>query len=258
MTLYSIGEITSICGINPVTLRAWQRRYGLIKPQRTEGGHRLYSEDDLSRIRTILSWLNRGVPIGQIRALLDGDITEPETVSIHASDRLLEALQLSNTDKLRAMLRDLGKDYPTRALVDTILRPLRQRLGGGGSQLLTMRALLDGVIIEYVSFCLNAGRKTRGPKAIMIAWGQIDRTELWLEALKWNEEGARVDVMQESLAAPYLQGLKAQHLVLWAEGRLTQVQRQQFLAWQVANLPVMLRGSAVRLTSFATSEIEEE
>ena len=37
MAYYSIGDVAERCGINPVTLRAWQRRYGLLKPQRSEG-----------------------------------------------------------------------------------------------------------------------------------------------------------------------------------------------------------------------------
>ena len=40
MAYYSIGDVAERCGINPVTLRAWQRRYGLLKPQRSEGGRR--------------------------------------------------------------------------------------------------------------------------------------------------------------------------------------------------------------------------
>ena len=50
MTLYSIGDVAERCGINPVTLRAWQRRYGLLKPQRPEDGHRLFVEDYIQRI----------------------------------------------------------------------------------------------------------------------------------------------------------------------------------------------------------------
>ena len=47
MAFYSIGEVAERCGINPVTLRAWQRRYGLLKPQRSEGGHRQFDEEDI-------------------------------------------------------------------------------------------------------------------------------------------------------------------------------------------------------------------
>ena len=34
-------------GLSPATLRAWERRYGLVKPERSLGGHRLYSEHDI-------------------------------------------------------------------------------------------------------------------------------------------------------------------------------------------------------------------
>jgi DNA-binding transcriptional MerR regulator len=52
--------------IPAVTIRAWENRYGVIKPARTDGGHRVYSEDDLQA----LMWLKeqvveRGIPISQ-------------------------------------------------------------------------------------------------------------------------------------------------------------------------------------------------
>ena len=50
MALYTIGEVALLCDINPVTLRAWQRRYGLLKPQRTDGGHRLFNDDDIEEV----------------------------------------------------------------------------------------------------------------------------------------------------------------------------------------------------------------
>ncbi len=57
---YSIGEFARLCGINATTLRAWQRRYGLLKPLRTDGGHRLYSDDDVQQALKILDWVKRG------------------------------------------------------------------------------------------------------------------------------------------------------------------------------------------------------
>ncbi|HCS2430998.1 TPA: MerR family transcriptional regulator, partial [Shigella flexneri] len=47
----------------PVTLRAWQRRYGLLKPQRTDGGHRLFNDADIDRIREIKRWIDNGVQV---------------------------------------------------------------------------------------------------------------------------------------------------------------------------------------------------
>ncbi|MDI5424788.1 MerR family DNA-binding transcriptional regulator, partial [Salmonella enterica subsp. enterica serovar Kentucky] len=45
------GEVALLCDINPVTLRAWQRRYGLLKPQRTDGGHRLFNDADIDTLK---------------------------------------------------------------------------------------------------------------------------------------------------------------------------------------------------------------
>ncbi len=56
---YSIGEFARLCGINATTLRAWQRRYGLLKPLRTDGGHRLYSDDDVQQALKILDWVEK-------------------------------------------------------------------------------------------------------------------------------------------------------------------------------------------------------
>ncbi|MCG6506952.1 MerR family transcriptional regulator, partial [Vibrio parahaemolyticus] len=44
--LYAIREVSEITGVKPVTLRAWQRRYNLVQPQRTAKGHRLYTDHD--------------------------------------------------------------------------------------------------------------------------------------------------------------------------------------------------------------------
>lgn len=71
MAYYSIGDVAERCGINPVTLRAWQRRYGLLKPQRSEGGHRLFDEEDIQRIEEIKRWISNGVPVGKVKALLE-------------------------------------------------------------------------------------------------------------------------------------------------------------------------------------------
>lgn len=56
---YSIGEFARLSGITATTLRAWQRRYGLLKPERTDGGHRLYSDEDVQQALKILDWVKR-------------------------------------------------------------------------------------------------------------------------------------------------------------------------------------------------------
>jgi DNA-binding transcriptional MerR regulator len=55
-----IGELSRRQGVSPDLLRAWERRYGLLAPQRTAGGFRLYSPDDEARVRAMRRGLARG------------------------------------------------------------------------------------------------------------------------------------------------------------------------------------------------------
>lgn len=70
--VYPIREVARATGVAPVTLRAWERRYGLLRPRRTPKGHRLYAQADVERVRRILRLVERGVPVSQVRGVLDG------------------------------------------------------------------------------------------------------------------------------------------------------------------------------------------
>jgi MerR family transcriptional regulator, light-induced transcriptional regulator len=61
---YPIRIVCALTGLNPITLRAWERRYGFIEPIRTPGGHRLYTQEDVDQINRTLSMLASGMPIG--------------------------------------------------------------------------------------------------------------------------------------------------------------------------------------------------
>ncbi|EXF94928.1 MerR family transcriptional regulator [Pseudomonas fluorescens HK44] len=64
--LFPIREVARLTGVNPVTLRAWERRYGLIQPTRTESGHRLYSMHDIERVQCVVGWIGRGVAVSKV------------------------------------------------------------------------------------------------------------------------------------------------------------------------------------------------
>jgi len=68
--LYPIRTVAQLTQVNPITLRAWERRYNLIRPVRTPAGHRLYSDADIRRIREILDLSEQGIGLAQIAAIL--------------------------------------------------------------------------------------------------------------------------------------------------------------------------------------------
>lgn len=56
-----IGELARRAGIPPATLRAWERRYGIVTPHRTEAGYRLYSSEDERRLRSMVRLITEGL-----------------------------------------------------------------------------------------------------------------------------------------------------------------------------------------------------
>jgi DNA-binding transcriptional MerR regulator len=58
--VYSIGALASAIDVPQATLRTWEERYGVIVPERTAAGHRLYSRDQMERLRFIKSEIDRG------------------------------------------------------------------------------------------------------------------------------------------------------------------------------------------------------
>jgi DNA-binding transcriptional MerR regulator len=63
--LYNIGAVSRMTGISMVTLRAWERRYGFPDSVRTEGGHRLFSEKELLRLRWVKARIDEGMQTAQ-------------------------------------------------------------------------------------------------------------------------------------------------------------------------------------------------
>ncbi|MBO9128270.1 MerR family transcriptional regulator [Bacillus sp. 165] len=68
---YNIKAISNMLGIQPGTLRAWERRYQIIAPKRNEAGHRLYTEEHVSILKWLIAKVNEGFTIGQAVSLLE-------------------------------------------------------------------------------------------------------------------------------------------------------------------------------------------
>jgi MerR family transcriptional regulator, light-induced transcriptional regulator len=61
--LYNLKAVINEVGLTPATLRAWERRYGLLKPQRSPGGHRLYSRQDIEMLKWLVNRQKEGLSI---------------------------------------------------------------------------------------------------------------------------------------------------------------------------------------------------
>ena len=122
-----IGELARRTGVSPELLRAWERRYGLLRPERSSGGYRLYSADDEERVHAMTVALERGISAAQAAKLALEEGTSLSTsgtliatllgfddVGAHAAlDRLLSSLTLESVlrDSVLPTLRALGDGW---------------------------------------------------------------------------------------------------------------------------------------------------
>src|SRR5687767_11889476 len=90
----TIGEVARRTGVTVPTLRAWERRYALLLPVRTGGGHRRYSDEDVRRVRAVLDLTSQGWGVGAAARRVAAQEVEssPQPPAAQLRDRLWRAL----------------------------------------------------------------------------------------------------------------------------------------------------------------------
>jgi DNA-binding transcriptional MerR regulator len=129
-------DVVSLTGINPVTLRAWERRHGLIRPQRTEGGHRLYTARDVQRIRDILRWTSNGLPISKVGDMLAGQPEAPVQPHSAFDDwraAVVRATQAFDAQALEGLHGQLFTLMPKATVLREVLLPVWHELASGSA-----------------------------------------------------------------------------------------------------------------------------
>lgn len=114
---YSIKELEHLSGIKAHTIRIWEKRYGLIRPKRTETNIRYYSDEDLKKIINVSLLTANGIRISKIAGMSDKEI----------SGKILEITQTasdysSHISQLTLAMVDLDEEQFERSLSGLFLR----------------------------------------------------------------------------------------------------------------------------------------
>ncbi|MGF1769983.1 MerR family transcriptional regulator [Enterovibrio makurazakiensis] len=195
----SIGDVSERTGVNTVTLRAWQRRYGLLNPQRTPKGHRLYTEQDVSLIKEILSWLEKGVAVSQVKALLGKEEIAKASFSQRVPElvALKDAITRFDSKAVHRLLADLTRNYPIKTLSATVLKPLSEAFENQNSDVSKLcrdfwLTQLGNVLVHR----FHNNHKVNTKKACWLVSLPGDNTCLvYVEALKLQGEGYNVTII---------------------------------------------------------------
>ena len=194
--VWRIGELSKRVGVAAATLRAWEDRYALLQPERSEGNYRLYSPDDEARVRRALAHMQEGVSAAEAARLALGELQEPpvergqlealEAELLNAFESFDEAAAEQVLDRLFALvtieralrdvvlptLHEIGERWERNELTvaqehyaTNLIHARLQALAGGwqtGPGPAAVLACLPGELHALGLICLSLGLRNRG------------------------------------------------------------------------------------------------
>ncbi len=146
---HPIRVVATRTGVTPTTLRAWERRYGVVEPRRSDGGQRLYSDDDVRRLVLLRRLTDQGRAISQVAELADEELealdaedraarrdvvkpigaTEGTPRAREALERALAAVESLDATALEAELRRAVVTLGAGLFIDELVAPLLREIG---------------------------------------------------------------------------------------------------------------------------------
>ncbi|WP_211828756.1 MerR family transcriptional regulator [Kistimonas asteriae] len=264
-----IREVSRLTGVNAVTLRAWERRYGLLKPHRTPKGHRLYSDEHVRQIRAITDWINRGVSVSKVRKLLEDAIAVPEPAASVSDDgvwdiyqhRFIAALKALNEQRLDSVFNQTMSEYPADTVIRRLFEPMFETLRTAWQGLYGDRLeerFLENFLRTRIGLKLyNANRQSQAEDSCGVMFltlpGEVSEMELLLLSLSAASHGCKahylgtgIPLVEIPLAAEKLQ---VSAVVLHSNSALdrTTLSRDLLRVGQTLTVPVIVAGQSARI-----------
>lgn len=128
-----IGEFSRRVGVSPEVLRAWETRYGLLRPERSGGGLRLFSEQDERRVQLMLENLAAGMPASEAARLAlrsrPASAHQPAQACLEIERALTEGIEALDEPTTQAALDLLLETFALPQALSQVILPFLRRLG---------------------------------------------------------------------------------------------------------------------------------
>jgi MerR family transcriptional regulator, light-induced transcriptional regulator len=208
--LLRIGELSRRVGVSDHLLRAWESRYGLLRPARSHGGFRLYSEADESRIRRMQSYLAEGLSAAEAaRAALaagPGAVSGPHAgvaaavaAADEASTALRQALDGFDEPAAQAVLDRLLADLSVPAVLRDVLLPYLAELGErwqAGTASVALEHFASNIIRGRLAGLARGWGGGHGPQALLACPpGEPHDLALMMFGIILHRNGWRIDYL---------------------------------------------------------------
>jgi DNA-binding transcriptional MerR regulator len=252
-----IGELSRRSGVSTELLRAWERRYGLLRPTRSKGGYRLYAADDERRVAAMRSHLDRGLSAAEAAHLaLDEADDEAAVADTPALARGVDQLRaaLDELDEAGAqaaldrMLAELTVETVLRDAVLPYLRELGERWERGDASI-GQEHFASGVLRGRLLGLARGWGRGAGPRAVLAcAPGEQHEFGLIAFGLGLRQNGWRItylgpDTPLDTLAE-IADALQPDAVVIAATTAARLEQERPALAALATSRPLWLAGPA--------------
>jgi len=136
MANYTIRDLESITGIKAHTIRIWEKRYGIVRPSRTDTNIRYYSDNELKRLLNVSILNAHGVKISKISRMDDKRINETLTEIVrhdgsHATqiDSLMVAMVELDRARVEKIIADCSMRFGFEETCTSVLFPFLNKVG---------------------------------------------------------------------------------------------------------------------------------
>ena len=166
----NIAALAHRTGVAPDTLRKWEQRYSILRPTRTAGGQRRYSERDVARVEWLSERLREGYRIGEAATLLGaaGSTGDPARSPAELVRGILDALEHGDAADIGV---HLDQAFALNSVEATLAKPLDARhvtLGIASLSTRRPRRLEDGIPL------LPLAKRVGGDTSAMCESGDIE------------------------------------------------------------------------------------
>jgi DNA-binding transcriptional MerR regulator len=125
-----IGEFARRVGVSRELLRAWERRYGLLQPIRSDGGFRLYTSDDAERVARMKSALDEGLSASEAARRALAHARSAEGLLDDARERILAAARAYDDTAAQSALDEAFASFALDTVLRELVLPLLREIGG--------------------------------------------------------------------------------------------------------------------------------
>jgi DNA-binding transcriptional MerR regulator/methylmalonyl-CoA mutase cobalamin-binding subunit len=224
---YRIHIAAELSGVRVELIRAWERRYGFPRPQRTPSGYRVYTDRDVALLKRLKQLTEEGVSISEAvkllpqlqRELAEAGGTQATQVSVTGVEawraEVLAAAQSNDQARISQVLDEvLGALPPLRAF-DEVLAPVQCEVGDRwheGRLTVAQEHLVSQVVRSRVLGLLHAAPENEGARHAVLACFPDEEHEIGLlgTALRLRHAGVRVTLLGQRVPAVALGRLVAE------------------------------------------------